>query len=112
MKIAVPAEIDSAESRVAATPETVKKFTALGAEVIVQSGAGTTSRISDEEYAAAGATIAKTAAAALKDADIVLKVRRPAASELKAFKPNALVIAAMDPYGNESDVRAMAEANI
>lgn len=112
MKIAVPAEIDQGESRVAATPETVKKFAGLGAEVVVQSGAGAASRFTDDEYAAAGATIAKTAAAAVKDADIVLKVRRPTAAELKTFKPNALVVAAMDPYGNEGEVRAMAEANI
>src|ERR1043165_701921 len=112
MKIAVPAEIDTTETRVGATPETVKKFVGLGAEVAVQSGAGSPSRFTDNEYAAAGATIAKTAVAALKDADIVLKVRRPAASELKTFKAGALVVAAMDPYGNEGEVRAMAEANI
>jgi NAD(P) transhydrogenase subunit alpha len=112
MKIAVPAEADKSESRVAATPETVKKFIGLGAEFAVQSGAGLASRISDEDYAAAGATIVKPPALAVKDADIVLKVRRPMPAELKGYKSGALVIAAMDPYGNEGDVKAMADANV
>src|SRR5688572_17360693 len=99
MKIAVPAEADKLETRVAASPETVKKLIGLGAEVAVQSGAGAGSRITDAEFEAAGATIAKTAAAAGKDADIVLRVRRPGEADLKTYKPGALVIAAMDPYG-------------
>ena len=67
MKIGVPAEVDGLESRVAATPETVRKFVALGAEVTVQSGAGVASRIPDAEYAAAGASIAASAADAVRD---------------------------------------------
>jgi NAD(P) transhydrogenase subunit alpha len=112
MKIAVPAEADKTEARVAATPETVKKFVALGAEVTVQAGAGAASRFTDEEYAAVGATIAKNAAAAVKDADIVLKVRRPTGAEAKGYKSGALVIAAMDPYGNEPELKALADANV
>ncbi len=112
MKIAVPAEADKVETRVAATPETVKKFIGLGAEVIVQAGAGAGSRITDAEYEAAGATIAKTAAAAVKEADIILKVRRPAEADLKGYKWGALVIAIMDPHGNEKSIKAMAEADV
>jgi NAD(P) transhydrogenase subunit alpha len=112
MKIAVPSETEKGESRVAAVPETVKKFVGLGAEVVVQSGAGLQSRYTDEEYAAAGATVAKTQVQTVKDADIVLKVRRPSPLELKGYKAGALVIAAMDPYGNEADVKAMADANV
>lgn len=112
MRIAVPTETTSAETRVAATPETVKKFIALGAEVFVQAGAGFTSGIPDADFAAAGAVIAKTVEAALKDADIVLKVRRPVGAELKLYKKGAMVFAAMDPYGNEADISAMAEAGI
>jgi len=112
MKIAVPAEADKLETRVAATPETVKKFVALGAECIVQAGAGLGSRIADAEYEAAGAKVLKTAAATLKDADIVLLVRRPAETDLKHYKRGALVVATMDPYGNEAAVKAMAEAGI
>jgi len=112
MKIAVPAEADKLETRVAATPETVKKYVALGAECVVQAGAGLGSRIADVEYEAAGAKVLKTAAATLKDADIVLLVRRPAEADLKHYKPGALVVATMDPYGHEAAVKAMAEAGI
>ena len=112
MKIGVPAEVDGLESRVAATPETVKKFIALGATVSVQTGAGVRSRIPDAEYAAAGATIAATAAEAVEGADIVLKVRRPEAGELAGYKKGVLVVATMDPYGHEDAVAGMADAGI
>ena len=112
MKIAVPTEADKTEPRVAATPETVKKFIGLGAEVSVQSGAGAGSRITDEEYAGAGATIAKTEAPMLKAADIVLKVRRPTAAELKNLKPGTVVVGALDPYGHDDEVKALAEAGV
>src|SRR5207342_1393235 len=63
-------------------------------------------------YETVGAKLAKTAAATVKDADIVLKVRRPSEAELKSYKPGALVIAAMDPYGNEPALKAMADAGV
>jgi len=112
MKVAVPAETDPAEPRVAATPETVKKIRGLGAEVAVESGAGVKSGIPDGEYAAAGATVAASAVAAVKDADVVLKVRRPGASELSGYKHGALVIAIMDPFGHEAELAAMAQAGV
>ncbi len=112
MKIAVPAESDKAEPRVAATPETVKKFIGLGAEVTVQAGAGEASRYPDADYRDAGAAIAKTADATVKDADIVLRVRRPSAAELKKTKAGAIVVAIMDPYGNEAALKEMAEAGV
>ena len=112
MKIGVPAEIDGGESRVAATPETIKKFLAFGAIVSVERGAGLASRITDADYEAAGATIAEDGAAAVADADVVLKVRRPLEAELPAYKRGALVIATMDPYGNEAAVDAMGAAGI
>jgi NAD(P) transhydrogenase subunit alpha len=112
MKIAVPAEADKIETRIAATPETVKKFIGLGAEVTIAAGAGAASAIPDDEFTAAGAKVLKTAASVVKDADIVLKVRRPAASELKGYKDGALVVATMDPYGHEDAVKAMAEAGV
>ena len=112
MKIGVPAEVDGLESRVAATPETVKKFIVLGASVSVETGAGVRSRIPDAEYAAAGATIAASAAEAVDGADIVLKVRRPEAGELGAYGKGALVVATMDPYGHEDAVAGMAGAGI
>src|SRR5215469_7457134 len=109
MRIAVAREADPAEDRVAATPETVKKMKALGAEVAVEPGAGVKSGIPDAEFAAAGATIT---ADAVKGADVVLRVRRPSATELAACKRGALVIAIMDPYGNEAAIKAMADAGV
>src|SRR5579863_9804417 len=109
MKIAVAAETDSGEPRVAATPETVKKMIGLGAEVGVEPGAGIKSGILDADYAAAGATVARDA---LSSADVVLKVRRPNTVELAHFKKGAIVIAIMDPYGHEEALRAMAEAGV
>jgi NAD(P) transhydrogenase subunit alpha len=112
MRISVLLESEAAESRVAATPETVKKYTALGAEVVVQAGAGAAAGIPDAEFAAAGAGIAPSRAEAVREADIVLKVRRPAAAELEGLKPGALVIAIMDPYGQDAALQALAEAQV
>src|SRR6266550_3675738 len=109
MRIAVAREIDASESRVAATPETVKKMKALGADIAVEPDAGTKSGIPDAEFAAAGATVT---AGAVKDADVVLKVRRPAASELARYKKGALVIAMIDPYGEDAALKAMADAGV
>jgi NAD(P) transhydrogenase subunit alpha len=109
MRIAVARETDANEPRVAATPETVKKFKALGADIVVARGAGIASGISDAELEAAGATISDNSA---QDADIVLKVRRPAAAELSAYKRGALVIAIMDPYGNDAALKQMADAGV
>ena len=109
MRIAVAREIDPGEDRVAATPETVKKMKGLGAEVAVEPDAGTKSGIPDSEFAAAGAAVAPDA---VRNADLVLKVRRPAASELAGYKKGALVIAIMDPYGQEAALKAMADAGV
>src|SRR4249919_1359495 len=109
MRIAVPRETDGGEPRVAATPETIKKFKSFGAEVAVARAAGIASGIPDSEFEAAGAQIAD---AVTKDADIVLKVRRPAPAELADYKKGALVIAIMDPYGNEAALKQMADAGI
>src|SRR5438105_14182879 len=109
MRIAVAREIDAGESRVAATPETVKKMKGLGADASVEPAAGAKSGMRGAECAAAGATVTD---AAVKDAGVVLKVRRPAASELARYKKGALVIAMMDPYGEDAALKAMADAGI
>ena len=109
MRIAVPREIDGGEPRVAATPETIRKFKSFGAEVAVARGAGVASGIPDTEFEAAGAQIADTVT---KDADIVLKVRRPAPNELTDYKKGALVVAIMDPYGNDAALKQMASAGV
>jgi NAD(P) transhydrogenase subunit alpha len=109
MKIAIPAETDPGEPRVAATPETVKKFVSFGAEVAVEPGAGLKSGIPDAEFTAAGASVA---AGVTKDADVVLKVRRPTATELSGYKKGAIVAAIMDPYGNDAALKQMADAGV
>src|SRR6059058_774113 len=109
LRIAVAREIDAGESRVAATPETVKKMKGLGADVSVEPDAGTKSGIPDAEFIAAGATVADSA---VDGADVVLKVRRPASSELARYKRGALVIAVMDPYGEDAALKAMADAGV
>ncbi|PZA13115.1 Re/Si-specific NAD(P)(+) transhydrogenase subunit alpha [Rhodopseudomonas palustris] len=109
MKIAVAKEQDPAEPRVAATPDTVKKLKALGAEVAVEPGAGLKSGLPDSDFTAAGATVS---ADALKDADVVFKVKRPEASELASYKRGALVLAIMDPYGNDAALKSIADAGI
>lgn len=108
--IAVTAE-GTEEPRVAISPETAKKLTALGGHVRVQSGAGARSRFSDEVLKAQGAEIAASAAEAVQDADILLKVRRPGPEELKGLKPGALVIAMLDPYGDRAGLEALAAGN-
>jgi NAD(P) transhydrogenase subunit alpha len=109
MKVAVTTESDPGEPRVAATPDTVKKLIGFGAEVAVEPGAGVKSGILDADYTAAGATIS---ADAVNGADIVLKVRRPNGGELSRLKKGALVVAIMDPYGNEAALKQMADAGL
>ncbi len=109
MKIAIAAEADVSEPRVSGTPETVKKLKGLGAEVLVEPGAGVKSGILDTDYAAAGAEISRDA---VRDADVVLKVRRPNEMELSGYKKGALVIAIMDPYGHEAALQALARAGV
>ncbi|MCK9914596.1 Re/Si-specific NAD(P)(+) transhydrogenase subunit alpha [Microbacteriaceae bacterium K1510] len=109
MRIAVARETDLYEGRVAASPETVKKFISFGADVAVARGAGIASGVTDADYEAAGATISDNPVA---DADIVLKVRRPTAEEIAGYKRGALVIAIMDPYGNDAALKAMADAGL
>jgi NAD(P) transhydrogenase subunit alpha len=110
MLIGVPAETDPAETRVAATPETVKKFIGLGADVAVQQGAGMKSGVPDADYSSAGARLASAEEAL--SADIVLKVRRPDGRETAALKRGALVVAALDPYGHQDAVDALGKAGV
>jgi len=112
MKIAIVRERVEGENRVAATPETVGKLIALGASVSIEAGAGLGARIADADYAAAGATVATSAAVALQGAEIVLTVRRPTAASLAGVAKGALVIGALDPYGNDVELAALARAGV
>src|SRR5690606_30491699 len=106
----IPKESDPSETRVAASAETVKKFIALGFDVVVEKGAGEKSRIPDAEFTAAGARTGTAADA--KTADVILKVRRPTDAELKGYKSGAALFAMLDPYGHEDAVAALAKAGI
>jgi NAD(P) transhydrogenase subunit alpha len=108
--IAVTRERREGESRCAVTPDSLKKLTALGATVIVESGAGAGSSIPDAEFAAAGATVAADTHAVLSGADVLLKVRGPTAQEISALKPGAIVVALLDAYREKDTVTALAGA--
>ncbi|MGD9867152.1 MAG: Re/Si-specific NAD(P)(+) transhydrogenase subunit alpha [Hyphomicrobiales bacterium] len=108
--IAVPAETEKTERRVALSPETAKKFTGLGCTVRVQAGAGAGSDFSDADYKAAGATVAKTAADTVKGAGVVLTVRRPSASLVKGAGKGAIVAGILDPFGDRKDLEALARS--
>ena len=110
MRIAVLAETDKTEPRVAATPETVKKLMALGAEVAIQSGAGLASGFSDEDYSKAGAKIGAKPGEVLAGADIALRVRRPSPNEIAGANPGVAVISILDPFGNERALADLAKA--
>jgi NAD(P) transhydrogenase subunit alpha len=107
--IAVTKERRAAETRVAATPETVKKLIAAGFSVTVEAGAGTAAAYPDADYAAAGATLAKTAKAAIENADILFKVRAPVDEEIAALKAGAVVIATLNPYIEKDALKALAD---
>ena len=109
MKIAVPTETQSGESRVAASPDTVKAYVKKGLEVLVQAGAGAGSSIPDDAYAAAGAKIVKDVG---PEADILLGVRRPSAKLLKSLKKGAVLVAGLEPYGERAGLDAIAGAGV
>ena len=111
MKIAVLKERAAGESRVAATPETVKKFIALGAEMAVESGAGAGASIPDDQFAAAGATLGDAAATA-NGADIVLGVQGPDAALLAGSNSGAWVVAGHDPFTQKQRIDAYAGAGL
>jgi NAD(P) transhydrogenase subunit alpha len=100
MQIGVPAETRPGETRVAATPETVKKMIAAGHAVLVQSGAGAAASMPDGDYAAAGATLVPSAAEACA-AELVLKVRAPQAAELPLLKPGQVLAGMLNRFDAE-----------
>lgn len=117
MKIAVLKERRASERRVAATPETIKKFAGLGATMVVETGAGAGASIPDDAYKAAGADIAADARSAVADADIILKVARPIGGaegpdELAGAKRGAWLVATLDPHRNQDQIKALAQAGL
>lgn len=116
MKIAIPKERRAGETRIATSPEVVKKLTGLGFEVAVEKGAGTAADFTDDAFKDAGASIGATVAATCKGADVVLKVRRPICdgdkSELKHLKKGATLISILDALTEKSDMDAIAKAGV
>lgn len=110
MKIAVLKE-SGAETRVAAIPETVKKFIALGATISIEKGAGLNAGISDAEFETAGATIAGREAT-VKGADVILCIMGPEPGSLKDAKKGAVLLGALDPARREADIAAYAKAGL
>ncbi len=112
MKIAVPREVRDHETRVALSPETAAKFKAMGAEVVVETGAGAGSHITDKAFEEAGARITQSFAETVAGADLVLKVRHPMDSELDALAPGTLLVALLNPFGEGALMAALAERKI
>jgi len=116
MRIAIPKERAPGETRVAASPDAVKKYVGFGFEVVVEKGAGDGASMTDAEYQEAGATIAKDEASTLKDADVVLKIQKPVKDgkldELAMMKKDAVLVAQINALVNRDDVEAYAKAGI
>ena len=106
--IAVTKESRAGETRVAATPETVKKLIAAGFAVTVEKGAGAAASYLDADYEAAGATLATDAKSAISGADILFKVRGPSEAEIAALKSGAIVAASLNPYQDKDTLNALA----
>lgn len=111
MKIAVLKETEPFETRVSATPETVKNFIALGAELAIEKGAGEASGIADADYAEAGATIADRTSI-MEGADAIFCVRGPAPDDLETAKSGVWLIGSLNPFGERDRVDAYAKADV
>lgn len=111
MKIAVLKERRFGETRVATTPDTVKKLVGLKHVVAIESGAGLTAGVRDEDYVAAGASVG-SAADALKDANIIFKVRAPDAAELATYPKGAALAGLLEPYAAKVEAAAYAAAGV
>ncbi len=98
MQLVIPRETQPGEHRVSATPETVKKLVRLGAEVVIESGAGTGAGISDADYEAAGASIGSDRSALLSGADMVLRLRKPEIDEISQLKSGCIHVSYLDPF--------------
>ena len=117
MKIAVPKERRSYEKRVAATPDTVKKYRALGYDVVVEAGCGVEASYTDEMYRAAGADVQSSVDEVMKGADIILKVQRPmlaneGADEVGLIPSGALLVGMLNPYAAREDIVVYAANDI
>jgi len=111
-QVAVPRETHPGENRVSATPETVKRLTRLGADVLVEMGAGLGSGFDDAEYARAGAHIATDRAALLQGADLVLRIRKPTLEEIALLKSGSVHISFLDPFNEVALIEALRDRGV
>ena len=112
MQLVIPRETQPGENRVSATPETVKKLVRLGADVVVESGAGAGAGISDADYEAAGASIGSDRSALLGSADMVLRLRKPEMDEISQLKAGCIHVSYLDPFNEKDLIKAFASQNV
>ena len=112
MQLVIPRETQPGENRVSATSETVKKLVRLGAEVVIESGAGTGAGISDADYEAAGASIGSDRSALLGSADMVLRLRKPEIDEISQLKAGCIHVSYLDPFNERELIKAFASQNV
>ena len=112
VQLTVLKEEQASETRVAASPETIKKLKALGVSVTVEAGAGAKSGFDDNDFKQAGAAVTKAIIASLKKADVVICVRAPSTAKIKSMKSDALVIGQLNPYQNAAGIKAMAAQKV
>jgi NAD(P) transhydrogenase subunit alpha len=112
MKIFVPKETDAIETRVALDPASAQKLIGLGAEIVIESGAGDRADHRDADYTAVGASITTDRSGSLAAADAVLRVRKPAAAEIAAQKKGAIHISFLDPFNEPALIKAFADQGV
>ncbi len=112
MKVAVITERGARETRVAASPDSVKKLVGIGLGVVIESGAGARAHFSDDEYRSAGADVAADADGALAAADVLLSVERPPRASVSRLRRGALLMGQLAPYGDRGDIDHYAECGI
>ena len=112
MKVAIPKERAGDEQRVALVPDTATKLIAAGLDVSVESGAGAGAYVPDDAYEKAGVKVVKSAAALLKDADVVLKVQAPDANEVEELKSGSVLISFLQPATQADIVKALAKRGV
>ena len=112
MQLVIPRETQPGENRVSATSETVKKLVRLGADVVVESGAGAGAGISDADYEAAGASIGSDRSALLGSADMVLRLRKPEMDEISQLKAGCIHVSYLDPFNEKDLIKAFASQNV
>ena len=112
MQLVIPRETQPGENCVSATPETVKKLVRLGAEVVVEAGAGVGAGFSDADFEAAGASIGSDRAALLASADMLLRLRKPELAEISQLKSGCIHVSYLDPFNEKDLIKAFASQGV